>query len=608
MIQDFENKLLHRNHGKAMPVYLLFLDIETEAAETGEGEEHSFKLGWTCALRRLKSGEITRESWLYWQSPEALCRYIHELVHSKTTLYLFAHNAFFDLQAGGFFQFMPGLGWNLSFVHEQGLTYILSIQRGTRRITVLSTTNFFQCSLKKLGEMTGLEKMEVDFGATSDRELSVYCRRDVEIIRAAMLRYFDWLVEAGLGRFSMTIPSQAMHAYRHRFMAAKISIHNYPPVSELERSGYYGGRVECGFIGNVPDGPFLHLDVNSMYPYVMTRYQLPTRLVDLRDDLTVDHLDSLLSKFHAVAHVRLSTDQALYALRSNGKVIFPVGDFDTYLNTFMMKEAIARGHLKEIYLAAFYERAYLFNEYVDFFYTERLRHKREKDAVLDYMCKLFMNSLYGKFGQKKPITEIVDSEDDRGYFREEILDLETGETILVYKLFNKEVQVSGWKEHKASMVAIASHITEAARLELWNIIERIGADRLLYCDTDCVIIREKDLAPLKGSLHNTELGALKIEEVYNELSLLGLKHYRTESKFKCKGVPKNAERLSDDHFRYTSFLKQASHMRREIADRIIARRVDKRLSLTYDKGEVTHQGATRPFRLGSPHWSLSPPP
>lgn len=598
---DFDNHLLRKNHSRGMPANCIFFDTETTEVEKEAWTEHHFRMAWTCRLWRHKDGSVSRESWLFWSDPALLCRYLDESAWNRNTLYVFSHNIFFDLQVIGAFKHLAGWGWKLDFVYESGLTYILNIRKGSKRICFLSTTNFFQCSLKELGNLVGLEKMDVDPLAANDDILREYCRRDVEIIRRAMLAYMDFLVENRLGRFSFTIPSQAMHAFRHRFMTAKIYVHQYPPVSGLERNAYFGGRVECGYIGEVPDGPFVQLDVNGMYPYVMTKYPLPTRLIDYREDLRVDQLAAFLDRYHAVAHVKVRTDKPLYAVRRDGKVIFPVGEFDCYLNTFMLKEAIGRDHLLEVYKAAFYEKAYVFGDYISFFFSERTRHEKQGNRALRYMCKLFMNSLYGKFGQKRPLLEISECDDALAYNREEIFDMVTGETILVYRLFGKEVRVEGWEEHKASMVAIASHITEAARLELWRWIELVGADNVCYCDTDSLIVREKHLTRLAPFVDPYEMGLLKAEKVHEQLTIFGLKHYRSESVHKCKGVPKNAVQLDDRHFRYASFLKQASHMRLGIPDRVVCRQVDKHLTGIYDKGWVTPSGRVRPFRVSPLH-------
>jgi len=125
--------------------------------------------------------------------------YIERLAVDKSTLTIFAHNAFFDLQAAEFFAIFPEKGWIHDFFYERGLTYILVIRKDDRRINILSTTNFFDLKLKSIGEMIGLEKLNVDFENSTLDELTVYCRCDVEIIKKAVEHYFIFIIKHDLG-------------------------------------------------------------------------------------------------------------------------------------------------------------------------------------------------------------------------------------------------------------------------------------------------------------------------------------------------------------------------------------------------------------------------
>jgi hypothetical protein len=195
------------------------LDIETEATPVPEGEMHYMKLGWTYYVNRNESTELTGGKWESHTKDSDLCKYIDSLAQKKTSLYIFAHNVYFDLQASGFFHYMAEWGWKLKFIYDKALTYILVLKKESYTIKALSTTNWFDFSLQKLGETMNLPKLEIDFDESSYESLLAYCRRDVEIMVYAMRDYLNFLDLHDAGTFGMTKASQAFKCFTHRFMA-----------------------------------------------------------------------------------------------------------------------------------------------------------------------------------------------------------------------------------------------------------------------------------------------------------------------------------------------------------------------------------------------------
>lgn len=597
---DIPSKLLTKNHAVTLPVSALYFDTETAEAMTDGATVHTMKLGWTNRVEYDSTGRVRKEKWMEWRTPQVMCRWIASVVYEKTALWVFAHNAFFDLQASGFFKYFTRDGWSLQFVYEQGLTYILVVRKGKKTIKVVSTTNYFECSLKKLGEMVGLKKLEVDFEGSTQQELSEYCHRDVEIIRLAMEMYFSFIRRHDLGSFSMTIPSQAMRAFRHRFMGSKIFIHRVPEVQRLERDSYYGGRTECFRIGELEGGPFATLDVNSMYPAVMATESVPVQLVDFLDHPDSRWLKDALKGHCVVARCLIETDQPIYPVRHNKRVCFPIGRFETVLSTPGIREAQRRGHLVSLGETAVYKKAVVFRSYVRDLYRLRMQYKSKGQDTWVYLCKILLNGLYGKWAQKRPITETTVVNDPEGYRREEILDLVTGRTFVEYQLMNRLITIQGDEEGSNSLTTISAHITEAARLRLWHLIEQAGQHNVLYCDTDSLKLRERDIGRLAHLLHPTKLGALKVEKVTDELTIWGLKCYMEDGVRTIKGIPKKAVPGPNHTYTYQHFLKQATHLRRKQITGMLSETMVKQLHPAYLKGTVQSDGTVKPFVFSLP--------
>ena len=595
---DCKHKLLSKIHRTGLPHRVIYFDTETKTKVEGSVTKHRMQLAWTCLTEYDNSGIITSEKWLLWSNSEEFCKYIQRETRSNKTVYLFAHNIFFDLQVSDFYYWFTIWGWKLKFYYEKGLVYILSIQKDKNKLLCLSSTNYFDTSLKKIGEFVDLPKLDIDFQNSSKDELIIYCKRDVEIVKKVMEYFYEFIRTNNLGRFCFTRASQSFTAFRHKFMNEKIYLHDSEGIRALERQAYYGGRVECFELGHIKSGPFVTLDINSQYPYVMINNEYPVKLISIRKNVDLSFARDILKTFCAVSEVIVNTDLPIYPIRQNGKLIFPIGTFKTYLCTRGLKCALERNHIESIITMAVYQKASIFDSYVAFFYALKDKYKQEDNDILTRMSKLFLNSLYGKFGQKKTLTEMIEDCTFNGYYRIDTIDLVTGEKEIEYKMFNKRVIEYGEEDGKQSFPAIASHITEDARLLLWQIIESTGIEHVLYCDTDSIKIRKKHLVNVEYPIDSYKLGALKIESENEDLEIIAPKCYITENERVLKGVPKVAVETHKDTFQYTTFLKQASHMKKRITRYFITKQTIKTLNRNYDKGIVHPDGRVTPFQFG----------
>lgn len=597
LISQIAQFAIRKNHSSSLPTHILCFDTETKTKEVGTETRHRMDIGWSCYLRLRGKADLVSEKWLFHNDTERLWKYVEQLAKEKTILYIFGHNVFFDLQASDFFYYFTKWGWELDFWYDKAMTYILSIRKGKKRIKCLSTTNYFPIALKKLGSLVGIEKLEVDFDTVDPETLSIYCKRDVEIVKAGVLFYLQFIVKHDLGAFRPTRASQAYGAYRHRFYHTKIYIHRNEDISNFEREAYHGGRVDCYQLGVIDYGPFISLDVNSMYPYVMKTFGYPVKLIDEIANPDLETINSCLANKCIVARCSIKTGEHAYGVMHDNKFIFPVGKFWCNLCTPAIRYAVDNHHLLAIEQMYVYDKAWIFGDYVDYFYTLKKEYKKQGNKIMETLAKDMLNSLYGKFAQKRPlIEENLDMTCD-GYWREETLDLVTGKTEIVTKLFNKVFIEWGEETAKNSFVAISAHVTEYARMLLWKIIKDIGIEKVLYCDTDSIKIRKRDLRFVQHPIDNFMLGALKVEDEFKQFTIHGPKDYETEKECRIKGVPRHATKISDNKFQYTNFPRQDTHLRKKITRYFITEPMIKELNRTYTKGQVDETGRVTPFEL-----------
>lgn len=595
--QDIPLRLLAPLKGSAVPRTWLLFDTETHEDRQGEVSYHHFHVGWACLWRRATDKQKERTVWTWFLSAAGLNGYIQETALRYKRIHVAAHNIFFDMQASGTFTFLSGQGWKMDFYYDRGLTYILKCSLGDASITFLSTTNWFDQSLKSLGKLIGLEKKDIDFEKHTADDLKAYCLRDVEIILAALRYFIHFIQDNDLGSLALTKASQAFTAYRHRFLPERVFLHDLGDVHALERAAYMGGRTECFYIGEAKGGPFVSLDVNSMYPFVMKRHKYPTQLLHVATAPTLKWIREVITSYGVVAEVELSTPQPVYAVRHKNKTVFPVGCFTTALCTEGLRYALDHGHVRRINTAAIYLMRDLFTSYVNEIHKIRRSYHAEDNTVMETFSKYMLNALYGKFAQLEIVNEKEFITDPNEYSREVIFNPVTGHNVIVTRMMHMEITQRTGGEGKNSSVAIAAHITENARLVLWEIINQLGYDRVLYCDTDSVKIRKKDMKYVTWPMGPTRLGSLKVEAESKQLVIEGAKNYRTEHGRRIKGIPSAAKELAPGVFSYRWFAGQITHLKKGIPAGTRVQEVTRTLSATYDKGIIHPSGKVTPLRF-----------
>lgn len=586
---------LSGNRSTSYPSNILYLDTETLPWDHGDYTLNRFRMAWSCYKSGETSSHKAKEDWQYWEDSLLLCRYIAGLCYGKRSLVIYTHNAFFDLQVIGFFHYFSTWGWKLDFYYDKGLTYLFFITRGSSRIKCVSTTNYFDFSLESLGQDVGLNKLDVDFEHDSNETVKRYCRRDVEILVRSMEKYASFNREHDTGRFSFTKASQAFACYRHRFMDRPIWLHQLENVIDLERSAYFGGRTECWQLGKLAGKGFTFLDVNSMYPFVMRQYRYPAGLLFYDDDPDLETVRRYIGKACIVAEVLLETDEPIYAVRHGGKVCFPIGRFRTSVCTEGFCRAVSRGHLIRLIRVAVYKPADLFSQYVDYWYPLKSQYKMDGNALYTRITKIFLNGLYGKFGQKKPILRTLDDPAATDMVRIPCYSVATGEHWIELQGFGKRIFIEGEENGEKSFVAIAAHVTEYSRFALWDLCAAIGPERIYYMDTDSLVLRSQDLCHAHKFIHDQRLGALSVDKVCENLVLHGPKDYEMDGKQTTKGIPVTAQQINPATYVYTQFLGSSTHQRLGETQGVLTKRVAKRLSRQYDKGIVGADGRVTPL-------------
>ena len=392
---------------------------------------------------------------------------------------------------------------------------IVSARLNKSKITFYDTLNHFPFSVAAMGQALDLPKLPMDLTGWS------YVDRDALIVQRYSSLMQDRYNSHG-ANFNATLPSSALDLYRRSFLPFEVK-RPEKDILDYLFNGYYGGRVEVFNTAPITGNPIYCIDINSMYPFVMQDSYPNPNYYHKRKNIRLDH--------HCVANVKVSIPTSCYlpplALRRDKRLIFPVGTFSGYWTNEELIALLERGGkiLKVYSVVEFPDECFPFRNYVKRLYKVKTNATNELER---YSAKLFLNSLYGKMGERVNIVNIYHADK-----------VPNDKTAILYGDYAYVQEGQKYPGHTNAIWAIVT--TAKARLYLLSQMEYImqSGGKLLYCDTDSIFYQAEK--PLHKE--SQKLGGWKLEGTYSFAQFLAPKLYGVLEndimKVRAKGVPRN---------------------------------------------------------------------
>lgn len=614
--------LIRETRAYRAPARVIFVDTETYQKRVKENvTRQELRLGVACYWQRGTERTPERVTWYRFTDAPNFWEWALDKAKPKKTVYLVGHNLKFDLLTLNVLTEIPERGWYISKLYEKGHTFLLSItypnkqleehlaaggawheykgSKWSRVIHCVDNMNLFPGALDKLGTTLGLPKLDMPPDDAPDEEWFTYCQRDVEIMVKAWQDKIRFILDNELGSFKTTLPSQSFETYRRRFMIQEIRRHRHPGALALERDAYKGGRSEAFHVGKIPDPPVYKLDVNSLYPAVMAANTYPYELVGVIPRPTVQELMQLIRRYHCIAFVDLECDEPVFPVKTRYRNIYPVGRMSLTLTTPELLYALERLWIKKVYRVALYKHADLFSKFVDYFYQMKQQATIDNDPIARVTAKLMLNSAYGKWGQLGREDRIIGTCDPSELRVEYGYDMALGVRCTYTYVGGLVIESYETGEATYSFPAIAAHITAYARLYMWWLMLKAGRDNVYYTDTDSLFVNEEGYNRLQDMIDDTQLGALKLEAVGQNVTIYGPKDYIWDGKRTLKGIPANAVQLDPQAWAVTEWLSFKTHIKDNRAFGFHNVIVNKTLHRAVNWGILTESGRVVPIRFTS---------
>jgi hypothetical protein len=360
-------------------------------------------------------------------------------------------------------------------------------------------------------------------------ELLNYNKRDCKVLYEILLKFAQGIHDQYQINITTypTLSSIAFAIYRSNYIRKNFNI---PITSKKEYDrmckSYRGGHVDV----YIPYGENLYCyDINSLYPYVMHKYEYPVGVAKYFSKPLGKFAD--LNNIFGIIQVHVTCPENMKMpillhrykdpVTNEVSTLCPTGKWTGWYFTEELKYAIKLGYKIEIIKGYHYDqKTKLFNKYVKDLYI--MRSKYPKTDSRNLIAKLLLNSLYGRFGMSIYVMchklvslcdfAITDSFD-------EVIDIGEDHALIG---INEVMNINNEGSMINTSVAIASAITAYARIHIHK-FKLLAGEHLHYTDTDSIFTGK----PLPKNMVGDKLGQMKLEYggVIDKAVFLGPKLY-----------------------------------------------------------------------------------
>lgn len=337
---------LKENKREYSPHRVLVVDTETRE----DNGVQTLRL-W-CAelmLRHGHHGKGERLRRFHGTTVDELAALVDRQAVRKDTLWVYAHNASFDLAVTRLPEVMCMQGWQLGMHALTSPSPWARLSHGERRIVLADSFSILPTSVKRLGLLIGKDKPDLPAADAGREAWAERCAADVAITRRALEQVMDWWDQEQLGNWTLTGPGIGWNAMRHMANRVPVLIQPDAWARGFERKAIMGGRREVWRTGRQGPGLYADLDFTHAHLSICEHHPLPTKRGERFESLPLDAPELRSVNWSVLAEVELETDTPRYPWDSGRGVFYPVGRFRTYLAGPEITEALRRGELRAIH-------------------------------------------------------------------------------------------------------------------------------------------------------------------------------------------------------------------------------------------------------------------
>jgi hypothetical protein len=272
-----------------------------------------------------------------------------------------------------------------------------------------------------------------------------------------------------------------------------------------------------------------------------------------------------------VARVTVDTPQPVVPCRHEGRILWPVGRFNTTLWDVEIKAAIDAGATVTVHEGFLYRKAPALKQWAEWILASLRAPDKEVPAWQKIILKHHSTACIGRFGMMYPEWEELATSERIGVDRRTCIDVDTGERYDVMHVGRTLFRQGDTVEWPNSQPAITGYVMACARVKLWRLMAAMPPGSLLYVDTDSILVTDQ-WEPMMSELAATADGAgIRLKKSWDGFAIYGPRQIITGQKVRVSGVASSARRIDNHTFEGQVWESLAVSMGARRTDRIAVR-------------------------------------
>lgn len=532
-----------------VPKRLAFLDVQTSTARHGKRTDHGWACGalghthWTDKKRVRKDFlKVFEDAQTMWTELDSFC-----VAGKRTVCWTFDLPT--QLRTSQALIHLPKMGWHLeTVVLEPGAAWAL-MRNGKRSLMFCDLKAWTPYDWERVQNAAltreGLSHLPL---VGSDRRRNMAYNR-AQIIREAVLQIFAWVERDGLGPFKPTGSGQSYSAFRRRYLADRILVHDDQDRLRAERVSMWAGRTEAWRHGRISGGPFIELDMRAAYTRIASQCNVPTIAVGGKCKPTVQAVLSQRGRYEYLCHVQVETEVPVVPASSGQHTFWPVGHFDTWV--WSPELALLHSYATKVKIAVAYKyrTAPALQDFSSYVLSVLDAPPESNLGLPTLVMKHWSRTLVGRFGLRYRAWIPFSEDNDPDLSMCTFIDYDENTMTDMLCVGRDMLLLGALEESVESVPQIPAWVMSECRRRLWETMVDIGLERIVYVDTDSIIIATNGDRAYEREITRSYASMWAPKARHIRLSIHGPRNLTADNDRRMSGLPTTAIQAGPSEYR-----------------------------------------------------------
>lgn len=535
------------NHQTRMPKRWIAFDTEAKSRRDGNEEVQTWAMGAAIRWRSdLKTGDHAEAQ--TFDSALSLWQWVSSYCRAGTRTVAIAHNLGYDVRISQALTILPTLGFTLEWCNLDANVSSMTWRSDHGTLVLADTWTWLPLDLASIAPSVGLRKLPMPPDNAKHARWERYCMRDAEIVYRCVVELNTYIAANELGNWQPTGAGMAYATWRHKFMDTKILVHDDVDALTAERAAMHTGRAEAWRHGQILGETWTEVDMRNAYTTVAAECELPVKLKMKTGAISNAQYDRLRVTYRVLGRCRVRTSQPVVPAYIDSRILWPVGEFETWLWDTEINELLAEQATVSIREAYLYTKAPILAEWAKWVLTILRLDDGTISPVVQTWLKHCARALIGRISLRCPTWELFGDNPMAITGITHETDIESGKTSRMMHIGDRTFIETERREGKDSLPQVTGWIMAECRARLWRAMRAAGLSELAHVDTDSLIVSRRGYDALRAAQGESWPTHWTAKASYRRMIVYGPRNYRGDGVRKVAGVPKRAAELLPNVF------------------------------------------------------------